>query len=404
MMKNKKIINMLASLVTCLIAGYGYAWSVLQTPIVKDYGFKEIDVALCFTLTILFSTFTPIIFAGLIRKIKVYQACMIGGAFLGLGLFLSAYVDSVFKFYFTYGLLAGVGVGFIYPTLMSYSVKLYPEKQGLSSGLMAAAYGSGAILWSPVFVNLINAHDISFTFKVVGIGFFILITLASVFIGHISSETSKGNEDKSVSVFDLNRGQMVKTKLFYVMLLIFTCGLTCGLMVIGQASPLIQASLKIDAKQAAIYVGLFSLCNMIGRLLAGFISDKLGRINSLKLLFVLAIASMGGLVFIKNGSLIVIAMALAAMSYGGFASVVTPLTGSAFGLKYITENYGLMYLVFGLAGLVGPRLAVYFKTIDNGHYTEAFLFASVLALVGFLLSFYLEKSLKERDRKLKQIG
>ena len=87
---------------------------------------------------------------------------------------------------------------------------------------------------------------------------------------------------------------------------------------------------------------------------------------------------------------VLVFMGVAASCYGGLASILTPLTARMFGARYITENYGVMYVVFGLASLIGPSLATTFKTMGGGSYTGAYLTAAVLAAAGLILSRFLK--------------
>lgn len=399
MEKNNRLKNFIACLIICLISGYGYAWSVFQLPIVEQYGLEEMGVALCFTLTILFSTFTPLIFGKLIKKMSMQKICIVGGILLGLGIFFSGIVRSTEMLYLTYGVTAGIGVGFIYPSLMSYSVKLFPNKKGLSSGLMAASYGSGAVLWSLVISKLLSMYHVSSVFKILGIGFFIIILISSFFVGDIRDDSVKNSViDNHAKQY--TRKEMMKTSLFYIMVITFTLGLTSGLMVIGQASPILQNTLNFSKELAATFVGVFSLCNTFGRLIFGSMSDKIGIMKTVRIIFLTALISMGLMYAVDVNIIVIVCMGLAAMSYGGFASIITPITGDIFGQKHITENYGAMYVVFGLAGLIGPRLAIYFKTINNGSYSNAFLFTSLLSFVGIVLTFIIELILRKNSKEI----
>ena len=94
---------------------------------------------------------------------------------------------------------------------------------------------------------------------------------------------------------------------------------------------------------------------------------------------------MAALAVTGTEGLVLLFMGVAASCYGGLASLLTPLTARMFGPRYITENYGVMYIVFGLASLIGPVLAVRLRTPD-GAYTWAFAAAAVLAAVGLILN------------------
>ena len=186
--------------------------------------------------------------------------------------------------------------------------------------------------------------------------------------------------------------QMVRTGAFYLMLVTFTCGLVAGMIVISQASPILQQAYGFPAAQAALFVSVFAACNMAGRFLWGSLSDKLGLKPAVAAVSVLCILSMLALALVGNTVVALCAMGLAASCYGGFASVLTPLTAQVFGPRYITENYGVMYLMFGIAGLLGPRIAVTLN--NNGDYSRAFLVGCILAVISLIAAFLVRKKVK----------
>lgn len=377
----KKEISLVASMIACLCAGFTYAFSVMQNPIMTEYGFSEGQVALCFSLRIVSSTMTTFCLGNWIKKISIRYCCLCGAGLMALGLILSGFAKSPWLLYLGYGFLSGMGVGFYYPPLMTQSVLIFPDKAGLCSGLMAASYGSGALLWAPLTVQLMEKMGVRTSFFALALIFFLIILISSFFIYDIQYE-SKNN----FGLEGINRRAMVHTRDFYALLITFTFGLTAGIMVIGQAAPILQGDFHFNPAKTASLVGVFSLCNTLGRILFGSLSDYLDRFKVLNLLLVLAGLGMMVVVFQRNASLSVLGMGIAAMTYGGFTTLIAPLTANLFGYKYLHENYSLMYIVFGLASLLGPRLAVLLKQVDHGHYNKAFLGASLLCLIGLCLS------------------
>ena len=387
---------LIASLVICVCAGFGYAWSVIQTPIVETFGWPDGSVSLAYTITVLCSTMAPLFFATVIRRLGTRHCIMVGAVLFGGGLMCTGIMmDSLWQLYFFYGILSGLGVGFIYPSMMAYVVRLFPERPGLASGLGTAAYGSGAMLWAPVATALTGSFTLNGALRILGIAFLVVVLAGSLLL----REPPEGFQEAmcpgqaggvSGSGGDLRRGQMVRTGTFYLMVAVFTCGLVAGVIVISQASPILQQAYGFTAASAALFVSMFSACNMAGRFLWGSLSDKWGIPVTVAVVFVLCILSMLVLAFVGSTAVAVCAMALAASCYGGFASVLTPLTSRMFGPRYITENYGVMYVVFGLASLIGPMLAVQFKNAAGGNYSGAFLTAAVLAAVGLVLSRFLK--------------
>lgn len=394
-------VCMIACLFICICAGFGYAWSVLQTPIILAHNWSDTQVSLTYTIQVVCSTMSPLIFGAIIRKLGVKKCVLVGSVLYGVGLLCSGVMQSVWQLYFFYGILAGLGVGFVYPTVMAYVVKLFPDRAGMASGLATAAYGSGAILWAPVTVGIIDALSIHLAFVILGIAFLIIILIGALllreppegFVQQVSPAASNGGKDGEKG---LCRKEMVKTGSFYLMVAIFTCGLVAGVIVISQASPILQSAFGYTASSAAVLVSVISACNMAGRFFWGSVSDKIGLFRAAFGVFAICIVSMAALSVLSAAVLAVIAMCVAASCYGGFASILTPMTAKLFGAKYVSENYGVMYVVFGLASLIGPVLAVQFKTL-GGSYTGAFVAAAVFAAIGLALSFVLQLKNKKEN-------
>lgn len=401
----KRRLSMAAALIICICAGVGYAWSVLQTPIIAAHHWPDKQVSLTYTITVLCSTMAPLFFGSIIRKLSTGTAVTLGAILFGGGLFLTGWMGSgVWQLYLFYGILSGLGTGFIYPTLMAYVVRLFPDRSGMASGLGTAAYGSGAIFWAPVAAALIEGSSLRIAFSVLGAGFFVVI-LACTFLlreppENLREELHIATAARAVDdgAVNLRRGEMVKTLPFYIMVLIFTCGLVAGVIVISQASPILQSGYGFTPARAAVFVSVFAACNMAGRFLWGSLSDKLGIRSVMIAVFALCICSMTVLAQAKVTTIAILAMAVAASCYGGFASVLTPLTAKVFGTKYVTENYGVMYIVFGLASLIGPVLAVQLKNEITGSYTGAFIAAGVLALLGLVGTIAIKLQVRKEHR------
>ena len=138
-------------------------------------------------------------------------------------------MSQLWQLYLFYGVISGLGVGFIYPSMMAYVVRLFPEKSGMASGLGTAAYGSGAILWAPVAAALIRSVNLRGTFCILGGAFLVLILLGSTLLVEPPQDLREAlcpvSGNAPVQTEGLRRGQMVKTAAFYGMVVIFTCGL-----------------------------------------------------------------------------------------------------------------------------------------------------------------------------------
>lgn len=181
--------------------------------------------------------------------------------------------------------------------------------------------------------------------------------------------------------------EMIKTPIFYVMLILLTSGAFSGMMIISQASGMAKGMIGMSVAQAAVAVSVLSLFNTFGRIIAGYISDKIGRINTLMLACVLACGGLMCLYISKEGTVLpfYIGISIAGMSFGSFMGVFPGFTADQFGPKNNSVNYGIMFIGFALAGYFGPQIIrmVYTQT---GAYQNAFLIAATLSAFGVVIS------------------
>ena len=400
--KKQRVVCMAAVLIIVLCAGFGYAWSVLQSPIERIYGWESTGVSLAYSLTVIFSTLTSALLGAPIRRLGTKRCVLIGSILFGGGLFLTGVMTSLWQLYFFYSALTGIGSGLIYPVLMAYIVKLFPERAGFASGLGTAFYGAGAVIWAPAAAAMIEGISFQTACTILGLSFlavmfgltWLIKEPTEEFIEAMGRENKNRRKETSLAggepVLNLRRGQMVRTSAFYLMVLIFTFGLVAGLIVISQASLIMQKQFGYTPVAAAAFVSVYAACNMAGRFLWGTLSDRIGIPVSIKAVFIICILSMAGISFVTATVPGIICLGLAASCYGAFASMLTPYTARIFGPKYITENYGVIYIVFGIASMVSPLLASSIFAA-SGSYTLAYVLAGIMAAAGFVLSFFVRQ-------------
>jgi len=375
----------------CACTGFGYAWSVFQIPLIRKFGWSTAEVSLTFTLNIMTTALVPGLVGKMQNYIKMRQVILIGGLIFGISVIGSGYVQTLGQLYLAGGIGTGLGIGILYPSITAHSVKIFPESRGVAAGLLAASYGSGAIIWAPVAVRITEKYGVLTAYKVLGIIFLIVICLLSRLI---TDSPQSSNEEKSIvdtipltsQVEDKTWKEMLKSPKYYVIAGIFAIGSTSGLMIMGHAAPIVQETLQVSASTAAIVVGLIAIANTSGRLFWGWLSDRIGRYATIGILFAIVAFSMVIMALVSQFYLFVTMIVAIGLCYGGFAALMAPLTADTFGIKYLSENYGFMYLAYGIGGLLGPRLAAIARDLNNGAYTWAFLIAALLSLIGIMLT------------------
>lgn len=387
--KRKRWIHMAGAMFLALCSGIGYAWSVFQKPLMENSQWGLKSISLTFTLQILVSTIAPVFLGRVQKQLGIRNYIRLGIAVYVLGLAATMSTSSIGYFYIIYGIVVGIGIAILYPTLMSYATGMFPDKTGMASGMLACSYGSGAILWAPIATYLMKSHGVLSVFGFLALIFAAAMIPASFLIRSIPTDFNPSSKKSGLSssgkaaTRDYTWKEMLKTPRYYVILTTLTLGAASGLMIMGHASGMLQEILGFTPEKAAYLVGLFSVSNALGRLLFGLVSDRLGRYNIMMLLF----AMIGGAMFIltrSSGIIFIASMCLISSCYGGFTSMFSPVCADNFGMKNLAVNYAFLYIAYGLAGAIGPQLAAGIKTVSGG-YDMAFLTVAAMSTAGLLL-------------------
>lgn len=392
-MSHKRKYFLIVGMLICACTGFGYAWSVFQIPLIRKFGWSTTDVSLTFTFNIVTTALVPGLVGKMLNHIKTRHVILMGGLIFGASVIGSGYVQTLGQLYLAGGIGTGLGIGILYPTITAHSVKIFPERRGLVAGLLAASYGSGAIIWAPVAVSITERYGVLTAYKVLGVIFLIVICLLSRSITDSPQiSTSKENTADTIPLtglaVDKTWNEMLKSPKYYVIGGIFAMGSTSGLMIMGHASPIVQETLNVSASAAAIVVGMIAIANTVGRLFWGWLSDRIGRYATITILFVIVAFSMVIMATASQVVLFVTMILAIGLCYGGFAALMAPLTADTFGIKYLSENYGFMYFAYGIGGILGPRLAALARDLNNGNYTWAFIVAALLSIIGIVLSLF----------------
>ncbi len=401
----KRWIILFTSCLINLCIGSTYAWSVFSTPMAEYL--SEINgltgtlvltassLAMAFTLCNAVGPITMILGGSFNDKMGPKWVIFIGGLLFSGGLLGAGFATNISMLVLFYGLGCGLGMGMVYGCTVSNSIKFFPDKRGLIGGIATATYGLSSVIVSPIANTLIGNVGVASAFRILGIAFIIIICGGAFLIdkcpvgfvpdGYQPPITEGANGSKTV---DKNWNQMLKDPIFYVMIGLLVCGAFCGLMVISQASPMVQNIVGVSTTVAATAVSVLALFNTFGRLCAGGLSDKIGRINTLTIAFVLSIAGLMILYVSKEGSLalFMIGLSIVGMAFGSLMGVFPGFTADQFGTKNNSVNYGIMFIGFAVAGCFGPIIVGNIFSAYNS-YKYAFAIAMVLAACGIGLSY-----------------
>ena len=394
----KRWIVLLAACFINLCLGSIYAWSVFSSAM-TDYFNTSLgmnvtpgDLAIVYTIANSVGPITMISGGWFNDKFGPKKVILVGGIMWGLGMFLSGFATSVGFLIVTYGLVGGLGLGMAYGSTISTCVKFFPDKRGLIGGITTAVYGMSSVILPPIVTVVVQNTDATFAFKAVGITFMVLIALSCLFMEQCPEGYKPNGYEPAVKADgaapkNLDWKGMLKTPAFYIMLLLLTCGAFTGIMIISQASAVAQNMIGMTVVSASLAVSVLAFFNALGRIVAGYVSDKIGRINTLTVACALAIVGLVCLFNCGQGTvaLFYVGLSVVGISFGSFMGVYPGFTADQFGPKNNSVNYGIMFIGFALAGYFGPQIMRNIFASTNA-YANAFIIAIIFSVVGIVFT------------------
>ncbi|TYT73190.1 L-lactate MFS transporter [Desulfobotulus mexicanus] len=392
----RKLINrwsmVFVAFVMMLCVGGVYAWSLFNIPLLEaNPGWTLGGVALTFGITVIFICVGGIVGGGIYDKIGARKVATAGAIIFGTGLILSSTATQIWHLYIWYGMLAGLGTGLIYGPVLATCIKWFPDKRGLISGIAVTGFGAGAMISKPIVLFLIANYGVSNTFLYLGIIYFVILfgaaqLLVTPPVGFRPWDWRPRAGSVAAENVNFTTGEMVKTKQFYLIWLMFHFGCIAGLLVISVAVNIGTDLVRLDPVVAANIVVAIALFNSMGRIFWGGFSDKIGRIRALTVMFSLMALAMFLMSYIEMNYVSFLALgSLVGFCFGGFLSTFPALTTDYFGTENMGKNYGAVIFAFGIAGIVGTRLAGMFE------FTQAFTYAFILCLIAVAMSFFVKK-------------
>lgn len=384
--------------VSCLInlfAGSIYAWSVFGSALaarlsdLTGAAVTGADLALAFGIANGLGP-VPMIFGGAVNdRFGPRFVIMAGGLLMGLGLFLTGSVETPAGVVLSYGLFFGLGLGLVYGCTINNTMKFFPDRRGLVGGLTTAAYGISSVLVPPVASLLIAKTGVSSALQIFGVLFGVVIVTG----GFLSMRCPPGfvpdgwtpPAGRAAGGVERNWRAMLASSEFPPMIVLLMCGAIAAMMVIAHVFTIARDQMAWSAAEASAAVSIIALANTFGRIFAGSLSDRLGRLPALSLGLFLSLTGLAALAFAgpEAGALFYAGLVAVGLSFGSFMGVFPGYTTEVFGSRHNSVNFGIMFAGFSAAGIAGPLLMGSLRAAGFD-YPVCYLAGGLISAAGFL--------------------
>ena len=362
------------TLQVCL--GTVYAWSYFQTLLVRQLGWTFTETAWAFSITI-FALGTSAAWAGAVlpklgpRKLALAGSAMFAGGYLIASLAL--HLDLLWLFYLGYGVIGGAGIGLGYVTPVATVAKWFPDRKGLATGVVVMGFGVGALLLSKVLAPVLEFRtetDLVMMFFWFGIIFALILLPTSFLLSDPPPDFAPAAAAAADETPDVPLRDCLMSPEFVIMWLVFFFNISAGIAVISFQSSLLQdvwalfdptAEPEILAQNGATLIAVSSLCNGVGRLLWGLLSDRLGRVTVFRILLASQMLVFGILMTERDPWIFSALVCYVLLCFGGGFATMPSFVLDVFGSKRMSTIYGAMLTAWAAAGIFGPLYVGYLK-------------------------------------------
>ncbi len=387
-----------------MIANLQYGWTLFVNPINQKYHWGTAAIQVAFSVFIATETWLVPIEGWFVDRFGPRIVVALGGVFVAFAWTLNSFATSLWELYIA-AALSGIGAGAVYGTCVGNALKWFPDLRGLAAGLTAAGFGAGTAATVVPIREVILAHGYESAFLWFGLGQgFIILLLSRLLRAPQPGDTPKPATRLTHSLRDYAPLEMLRSPIFWLLYLMFVMVAASGLMATAQVAPIAKdfglADQSVDvffvtATTLSAALVIDNILNGLARPFFGWISDIIGRENTMGIVFTLGAFAYWSLgTFGHTPYMFILLAGLIFFTWGEIFSLFPAIATDTYGAKYATANAGLLYTAKGTAVWVVPVASLIKNYSGTWHWV--FVISSIMNLAVAVLALFVLKPMRRR--------
>jgi MFS transporter, OFA family, oxalate/formate antiporter len=388
-----------------MVANLQYGWTYFVDPMKAARGWDRESIQWAFTFFIATETWLVPVEGWFVDRFgpRIVVAC--GGVLVAIAWTINSVATALPILYFG-AVLSGVGAGAVYGTCVGNALKWFPDRRGLAAGLTAGGYGAGTAATVAPIVHVIGTYGYQSAFFWFGLGQgLICLVLAQALKAPRPGQAPQGDARLVQTKRDYTPVEMLQTPLFYVLYVMFVLVAASGLIVTAQVNPIandygIAKTLiwvVFTTSTVIVAAGVIdNILNGVARPTFGWVSDHIGRENTMAIVFTCGAAAYWALGTVGTSPYAFIFTAgLVYFTWGEIYSLFPATCTDSYGVKYATTNAGLLYTAKGAASFLVP-LANWLQH-QAGTWHAVFVVSAIANLVVAAMALFVVKPMRRRQ-------
>jgi OFA family oxalate/formate antiporter-like MFS transporter len=385
-----------------MIANLQYGWTYFVDPINARFHWGRTDIQIAFTIFVATETWLVPVEGWFVDRFGPRIVVMLGGIVVALAWTMNSYASSLPMLYLG-AAVSGVGAGAVYGTCVGNALKWFGDRRGLAAGLTAAGFGAGAAATVVPIITVINTYGYDRAFLWFGLGQGVVIVALSPFLkAPKPGEAPKAARKVSQSARDFRPMEMLRTPLFWILYVMFVMVAASGLVVTAQVAPIARDYKIANLPVSFLFIGstvlvmagiVDNILNGLARPTFGWVSDHIGRENTMAIVFTCGAGAYWALGTIGNSPwAFIVTAGMVYFTWGEIYSLFPAICTDTYGPQYATTNAGLLYTAKGAASFLVP--AASWLQSQTGSWHAVFVVAAVANIVVGAMALLIVKPMR----------
>jgi len=390
------IVAVASIVLQVIMWGIFNTYGVFFIPLQDEFAWSRAEISGARSLSMFIWGFMSILLGNLNDRYGPRVIMAVCGCFFGLGYFLMSQISSIWQLYLFHGIIVGLGVSATDVVILSTAARWFVQRRGMMTGIIKAGTGLGMFVMPLVATGFISSYSWRISYMILGsLGFILIISLAQLLrrdptqVKHLSDSRKRMNSAQlKLLELGINFHDSIRTKQLWVTSIMYFTIWFCVNVVLVHVAPY-AIDLGISPTKAAIVLSTIGAISILGRLVLGSLSDRIGCAKSVTICCAIFVISFIVLLFAGNFWTLILFAVIYGIAHGGFATLISPLIGELFGLRSHGVILGLVICVGTIGGAISPIFAGYmFDTTES--YQVAFIICLLMGAIGLIFSVVLK--------------
>jgi len=394
------VIVAMAVCIQAVHAQVFYTFGIFLMPLTREFSWERGALSVATSISMLVGACLGILSGRLSDKYGPRILVTLHGLLTGMGLLLMSQINSLWQVYLIWGIFMGVGGSCGYVPIMSTIPRWFAKKRGLAMGITLTGFGLSAVISPPLAQWLISSYGWQQAYVVLGLITLIIIIPLAQFMKHSPQRVGLKPYGENGAIEDkqslasttggLSFKQVIKTGHFWVLAAILFCFFFAIQVITVHIVPH-AVDTGISAMVAATIISIIGAASIIGRLSAGFISDKVGARPVLAVCLVLLTLALIWLLIVREIWALYVFALVFGFAFGGVVPLETLIPPELFGLKFLGVIFGGLMVFTTIGVALGGPLGGYIFDV-TGSYSLAFLICVIISALAIMFSLILLKA------------